>query len=112
MSGFEVLLAPLNGLLDFFQKNRHHASEESRHAEAQRQEALQATYIALVATKKYQESNVHNRDKEFELSQLWATAAIKSRKFFEDIPFGGPRVSIEPEYARSREFFKHEGNTP
>src|SRR3954465_12797084 len=67
MSGFEVLLAPLNGLLDFFQKNRHHASEEARHAEAQRQEALQAMYIALVATKKYQESNVHTEIRNLNL---------------------------------------------
>ena len=84
MTGMEVLLAPLQGLLGYFQKERHASSEEDRYAEAQRQEALQAMYVALVATKKYQESSHPHRDKELELSQFWATAAIKSRKYLKE----------------------------
>jgi hypothetical protein len=81
---FEVLLGPLNGLLDYFQKNRQNSSDEARHAEAQRVEGLQAMFAALIAAKKYQESNQIDRAKEFELSELWATAAIKSRKYLQE----------------------------
>jgi hypothetical protein len=73
-------------LLSYFQKESHASSEEDRHGEAQRHEALQGMYTALVATKRYQEFNdgAQDRDKERELSQLWATPAIKPRKYFKE----------------------------
>lgn len=87
MAGVGILLAPLNGLLNFFQKERHHSTEQEQYAEERRKEALEAMYAALLATRKYQENNVFtvDRDKEYEISQLWATAAIKSRKYFTEV---------------------------
>lgn len=53
MSDLSILLAPLEGLLGFFQREHHHTDEEALHAEAQRQDALQAMYTALITTRKY-----------------------------------------------------------
>lgn len=86
MAGIEVVLAPLQGLLGFFQKERHERLHNAQLAETQRQEALQAMYAALVATKRCQELNSQapDRARELELSQLWATAAIKSRTYVKE----------------------------
>jgi hypothetical protein len=86
MTDLAVLLGPLQGLLGYFQREHHHDDEEERHAEAERQEALQAMYQALITTKKYQELQPHgvDRAKQLELSNLWAAAAIKSRRYLQE----------------------------
>src|ERR1700721_4320747 len=86
MTDLAVLLGPLQGLLGYFQREHHHDVEEERRAEAERQAALQAMYQALITTKKYQELQPHGvgREKQLELSNLWATAAIKSRRYFQE----------------------------
>jgi hypothetical protein len=83
MTGLEVLLAPLQGLLDFFQKDRHHDEDMQQKVEERRREALRAMYSALVATHKYIEAQPDgmDREKELELSKLWADAAIMSRTY-------------------------------
>ena len=84
MTGLAVLLGPLQGLLGFFQKNREMDNADHRYEEEQRQACLQAMYAALIATMRYQELNQSDRSKELELSQLWATVAIKSRQYFKE----------------------------
>jgi len=81
MTDLAVLLVPLQGLLGLFQRERHHNEDEERRAEAERQEALKAMYLALVTTRRYIEAQPEgvDREKQLELSNLWATAAIKSR---------------------------------
>jgi hypothetical protein len=85
MTGLEVLLAPLQGLLEFFQKDRHHVEDLSQKVEEKRQDALRAMYSALVTTHKYIEAQPDgmDRDKQLELSKLWADAAISSRTYLE-----------------------------
>jgi hypothetical protein len=39
-------------VLGFFQQERHHNEDEERLAEAERQEALMAMYLALVTTRR------------------------------------------------------------
>ncbi len=84
MTGLEVLIAPLQGLLGYFQKNREMDNAGHRYEEEQRQECLHAMYAALIATMRYQELNQSDRAMELELSQLWATVAIKSRTYFRE----------------------------
>jgi len=86
MPDISILLAPLEGLLGFFQRERHHTDEEARHSEAHRQEALQAMYTALITTRKYTEAQPGqiDRDKQFELSGLWANVAIKCREYLQE----------------------------
>ena len=71
-----VLLGPLQSLLGWFQKNR-------QHQDAQKDVALEAINKALIASMKYSEeqseSQTPNRDREFELAELWANAATKVR---------------------------------
>jgi hypothetical protein len=80
-----TLLGPLQALASFFQKERHYDDSQYRYAEARRREALQAMYSALIATRMYVESipSTPDRQRELELSELWATAAIKSRGFVD-----------------------------
>jgi hypothetical protein len=85
MTGLELLLAPLQGLLDFFQKDRHHVEDRSQKIEEKRQDALRAMYNALVRTHKYIDAQPDgmDRDKQLELSKLWADAAISSRTYLK-----------------------------
>ena len=77
-----VLLGPLQNLLSWFQKNR-------QHQDAQKDAALEAINKALFASMKYveeqRESDVSDRDREFELAELWANAAAKVRHASEDL---------------------------
>lgn len=84
IAGLEVLLVPLENLLGYFQKNRQAADDAHYRDETQRQECLQVMYTALIATRRYEELNQPDREKEFELSQLWAAVAIKSRTYFRE----------------------------
>ena len=69
-----VFLGPLQNLLGWFQKNRMHKDE-------QKDAALEAINRALFASMKYveeqQRSNLPNREREFELAELWANAAAR-----------------------------------
>lgn len=71
-----ALLGPLQNLLAWFQKNR-------LHKDAQKDAALEAINKALIASMKYSEvqieSRAADRDREFELAELWANAATKVR---------------------------------
>lgn len=71
-----VLLGPLQSLLGWFQKNK-------QHQDAQKDVALEAINKALIASMKYSEEQSEpqtpNRDREFELAELWANAATKVR---------------------------------
>jgi hypothetical protein len=86
MTDLAILLTPPQGLLGFFQHERHQNEDQERLAEAERQEALKAMYLALVTTRKYTEAQPEgvDREKQLELSNLWATAAIKSRRYFQE----------------------------
>ena len=82
-----TLLSPLQSLLNVFQKERHYYEQSERYDEKQRKEAFQAIYLALTETRKYLKDNCEkpDRDRELELSKLWATSAIKSRRFCDDM---------------------------
>jgi len=69
-----VFLGPLQGLLSTFQSERHYKDDK-------KDEALNAIHKALLETKKYIElsNGVEDREKEYELAQLWAGASVKSR---------------------------------
>ena len=71
-----VLLGPLQSVLSWFQTNRKYRNE-------QHDIALEAINKALFASMKYVEeqrqSNSSDRNREFELAELWATAAAKVR---------------------------------
>ena len=77
-----VLLAPLQNLLSYFQRDAHFKS-------AQKDEALAAIDAALTATLKYiEKSNGHkcfDREAEYQLSTLWGTAAQKVRHVSRDL---------------------------
>ena len=77
-----ILLGPLQNLLNWFQKNR-------QHQDAQKDAALEAINKALLASMRYveeqRESDVYDRDREFELAELWANAAAKVRHASEDL---------------------------
>src|SRR5260370_1420334 len=78
MPDASVLLAPLQGLLTYFQSNRH-VRDERKDA------ALLAIKKALIESRKYVElsdgGSRLDREKEYVLSQLWAEAAVKARHF-------------------------------
>lgn len=76
-------ISAIANVLGLFQKDSYHDDDLNRHFEEKRQEALQAMYTALIATRQYQEAQPKgvDRSKQFELSNLWATAAIKSKSF-------------------------------
>ena len=82
MADLSVFLAPLQNLLGTFQKERHYRSDK-------KDAALLAIQKALIETKKYAEGSsgrkVVNREKEYELSQLWAEAAVKARHASQDL---------------------------
>jgi hypothetical protein len=85
--GFSAVALPaLGSLLNFFQKDHQQAEDRNLRLEEKRQDALQAMYAALTTTHRYQDAqpNDVDRDKQLELSQLWATAAIKSRIYLQD----------------------------
>jgi hypothetical protein len=85
--GFSSIALPaLGNLLNFFQKDQQHTADRNLHLEEKRQEALQAMYEALTTTYRYQNAqpNGVDRDKQLELSQLWAAAAIKSRIYLHE----------------------------
>jgi len=65
-----VFLAPLQKLLDSFQKERHYQDDK-------REEALKAIQKALIETKKHIELSPENRENEFNLAHLWADASAK-----------------------------------
>lgn len=71
-----VLLVPLQDLLGTFQQERHY-NEDKKDA------ALLAINKALLETKRYAEktegTNSIDRDREYELAQLWAQAATTVR---------------------------------
>lgn len=77
-----ILLGPLQNLLGWFQKNR-------QHRDAQKDAALEAINKALIASMKYseeqKESQILDRDREFELAELWANAATKARHASMDL---------------------------
>jgi hypothetical protein len=85
-TGLEIFLSPLEHLLGFMQRERHHKEDMAVKAEEKRQEALSAMHLALVTTQRYQDEQPAgvDREKQLELSGLWADAAIKSRSFIED----------------------------
>jgi hypothetical protein len=85
--GFSSIALPaLGNLLGFFQKDQQHSDDRNFKLEEKRQDALQAMYAALVTTRRYQggQPNGVDREKQLELSQLWATAAIKSRAYLQE----------------------------
>lgn len=71
-----VFLGPLQNLLAWFQKNRMHKDDQT-------DAALEAINMALFASMRYveeqQRSNQPNREREFELAELWANAAARVR---------------------------------
>lgn len=79
------LLAPLEKLLSYSQKERHFVAKRDDEHTAQKKEALEAILYALLETRKYQELVAHNPDREAEyrLSQLWGTASIKAHGIFD-----------------------------
>ena len=79
MADFSVLLAPLQGLLTYFQED-HRVREEKKDA------ALLAIKTALIESRKYVElSGGCDREKEYDLAQLWADAAVKARHASQDL---------------------------
>lgn len=76
-----TFIGPLKALLSMFQKERHYNDAKYIAAEEKRKIALQSMYAAYIETKKYIESGSSDRNKELDLSQLWAEAAIKSRGY-------------------------------
>lgn len=77
-----VLLGPLQNLLGWFQKNRMHKDER-------KDAALEAMNKALFASMKYVEeqrsANDPDRNREYELAELWADAAAKARHASEEL---------------------------
>jgi hypothetical protein len=77
-----IFVAPLQKLLSTFQTERHYLDGKT-------DEALLAMQAALIKTKKYLEESkgkkCFDREREYELSQLWADAAIKARYASSDL---------------------------
>lgn len=69
-----IFLVPLQGLLNTLQSERHYKDHN-------KDEALKSIHTALLETKKFIElsEGQSNREKEYELAQLWADASVKSR---------------------------------
>ena len=66
------ILAPLQKVLNTFQKERHYQDKK-------KEDALKAIQKALIETKRYVERSKHNRETEYDLAQLWADAATMVR---------------------------------
>lgn len=83
---FTSLPAPLEHLLGYAQRERHHKDKMTEKHAVQRREALEAIYLAICETRKYQEFSGRNRDreKEYELAKLWSLASIKSQGYLGD----------------------------
>ena len=62
------ILAPLQKVLNTFQKERHYQDKK-------KEDALKAIQKALIETKRYVELSEYNRETEYDLAQLWADAA-------------------------------------
>lgn len=77
-----ILLGPLQSLLAWFQRNRMHKDER-------KDAALEAMNKALFASMKYveeqQSANQSDRNREYELAELWADAAAKARHASEEL---------------------------
>lgn len=77
-----VLLGPLKSLLGWFQQNRMHKDER-------KDAALEAMNKALFASMKYveeqQSASGPDRNREYELAELWADAAAKARHASEEL---------------------------
>jgi hypothetical protein len=68
-----VLLSPLQSLLNTFQSERHYRDDR-------KDAALLAINKALIETKRYMETcGSIDREREYNLAQLWAEAAAKAR---------------------------------
>lgn len=82
MADVSLLLAPLQGLLTYFQKDRNVRDEK-------KDSALLAIKKALIESRMYVELSeseyCFDRKKEYELSQLWADAAVKARHASQDL---------------------------
>ncbi len=74
MAVLSVFLGPLQSLLNSFQSERHYQDDK-------KDDALRAIQRALLESKKYIElsAGVVDRDKEYELTELWSEASIKAR---------------------------------
>lgn len=87
-----VFFGPLQSLLAWFQKHQGVKDE-------QKDLALQAMNKALIATKKYLEEKgaegSADRTREFELAELWADAATKTRYASADL---AARLNDKSEY--------------
>ena len=81
MPGFaEVFLSPLQGILSTLQSERHYKDRNF-------DDALLAMKTALLETQKHIElsGTKRDREKEFELAELWSVASIKAKR--ANIPF-------------------------
>lgn len=78
---------PLKALLSAFQMERHFKVKLKQEEETKRKEALEAILEALTATRVYVESHgeKYDREREYELSELWAIAAIRCRRTLESM---------------------------
>ncbi|KNZ31758.1 MAG: hypothetical protein AD742_14780 [Methylibium sp. NZG] len=82
-----MLLSALESLLGVAQRERHHKEAIAETHDTKKKEALQAIYIAIAETRKYQEMNITApvREKEYELAKLWTTASIQAQRFFGEL---------------------------
>lgn len=71
----EILLSPLQSILDTFQSKKHYQNKNV-------DSTLLSIKKALLETKKYIETSNETRDrnKEYELSELWVEASIKAKR--------------------------------
>jgi hypothetical protein len=73
-----AVLAPLQGLLNYFQTERHHLTQERNE---QKDQALADLNAALVATTQYLQRGRTSSEVETELSERWSRAARSCRHF-------------------------------
>lgn len=77
-----IFLAPLKGLLNTFQKERHYKDDK-------KDAALLAIQAALLQTRRYIEKSggdkSFDRDEEYRIASLWAEAAVKARHVSSDV---------------------------
>lgn len=83
MSGAaSIFLAPLQKLLETFQRERHYKDER-------KDAALHSINRALIETKRYieesEEVETVDRRQEYQLAQLWSEASVKARHASEDL---------------------------
>jgi len=93
MEPVSTLVRSLGNLLQYFQRERHHASATSRLIEKDREEAMLATDLAIRETRKYLDplrskdipdvQAARDRDMEYRLAELWSISAIRSQKFMD-----------------------------